>query len=141
MGSSSFPNRDLSLVRAACRTMAIVASNVIVPLAFAAVATGLLSSLGTPWGLFRHYWVALKLALTLIATVVLLVQIAPIGRLAEIAADPASRLDDFAGARRPLSHSIGGADGSRAVQVLGVYKPRGLTRYGWRKQRDREAAG
>ncbi|WP_345556649.1 hypothetical protein [Streptomonospora halophila] len=33
-------------------------------LSLTAVATGLVCALGTQWGLFRHYWVAAKLALT-----------------------------------------------------------------------------
>jgi hypothetical protein len=31
--------------------------SVLVPLAFALLLTGLLRSLGTRWGLARHYWV------------------------------------------------------------------------------------
>jgi hypothetical protein len=45
---------------------------VIVPLAVAALLTGLVMALGTPWGLFRHYWVLISLVLTILATVVLL---------------------------------------------------------------------
>ena len=52
--------------------MDLTARFVIVPLAFAALLTGLIQSLGTPWGLFRHYWVLTKLLLTVFATVVLL---------------------------------------------------------------------
>jgi hypothetical protein len=39
-------------------------------------------------------------------------------------------------ARRPLIHSVGDLIVLVAIQVLGVYKPRGLTRYGWRKQHE-----
>lgn len=35
-------------------------------------ASGLLQSLGTPWGLFRHYWVIVKLSISVLATTVLL---------------------------------------------------------------------
>jgi hypothetical protein len=106
-------------------------------LAFAALLTGLISSLGTTWGLFCHYWVLLKLVLTTFATVVLLVQLGPIRALATTASDPSATLADLAGARRPLIHSVGGLIVLLAIQVLGVYKPRGLTRYGWRKQYER----
>ena len=37
----------------------------VIPLAFAALATGLLSSLATKWGLLRHWWVLVKFALTI----------------------------------------------------------------------------
>lgn len=136
---ASVASRNPQLVRAACLAMALLVSNVIVPFAFAALVTGLVSSLGTAWGLFRHYWVLLKLVLTLVATIVLLVQLAPIRALATIAADPGSSIADLAGAQRPLIHSIGGLLVLIAIQMLGVYKPRGLTRYGWRKQH--EASG
>ena len=44
------------------------------PVAIGTIATGVLLSLGTKWGLIHHYWVATKLALTVgvIATAILL---------------------------------------------------------------------
>ncbi|MFC4560342.1 hypothetical protein ACFO4E_00575 [Nocardiopsis mangrovi] len=36
----------------------------VLPLSLTALVTGLVLALGTPWGLFRHYWVALKLGFT-----------------------------------------------------------------------------
>ena len=45
---------------------------VIVPLAIASLLTGVVQALATPWGLFRHYWVVIKLFLTVFATLVLL---------------------------------------------------------------------
>src|SRR5882757_7628158 len=61
-------SRDAQMVRAVYPAMELVARFVIVPLAFAALFTGLIQSLGTPWGLFRHYWVLLKLLITVFAT-------------------------------------------------------------------------
>ena len=37
---------------------------VIVPASLASLLTGLVQSLGTEWGLFRHYWVSAKFLLT-----------------------------------------------------------------------------
>jgi hypothetical protein len=48
-------SRDAQLVRAVYLAMALIASYVIVPLAFGSFLTGLVLSLGTRWGLFRHY--------------------------------------------------------------------------------------
>jgi hypothetical protein len=56
---------------------AIVGSALLVPLALVALTTGVLLGLLTPWGLFRHWWVALKLALTLGGTVLALVVLTP----------------------------------------------------------------
>src|ERR1700730_18219028 len=66
--------QDAQMVRAAYPAMALIARFVIVPLTFASLLTGLIQSLGTPVGLFRHYWVLVKLLLTAFAAVVLLVQ-------------------------------------------------------------------
>jgi hypothetical protein len=66
--------------------MALVTSSVIVPLCFASLLTGVAQSLMTPWGLIRHYWVVVKLLLTVLSTAVLLVHMSPIGYLARIAA-------------------------------------------------------
>jgi hypothetical protein len=126
-------------VRAAYLAMALLVSYVIVPLAFTSLLSGVISALGTKWGLFRHYWVLVKLVLTVIAIAVLLVQRAPISQLAVIAADPASAVAVLGENRRPLIHAAGGLVVLLVVQVLGVYKPRGMTRYGWR-QRDQSSS-
>src|SRR5262245_52468666 len=43
----------------------------ILPFSVAALLTGLIQALGTPWGLFRHYWVLTKFAITLGAVLLL----------------------------------------------------------------------
>ena len=58
---------------------------VIVPLAFAALITGIVASLGTQWGLIRYYWVAFKLVITVAAIAVLFVHTEPIDDLASLA--------------------------------------------------------
>jgi hypothetical protein len=78
-------SQDIKMVRAAYLAMELIARIVIVPLAFASLLTGLIQSLGTPWGLFRHYWVVVKLLLTVFATVVLLVKMELIGYAARLA--------------------------------------------------------
>jgi hypothetical protein len=69
VGIAAAANREPQTVRAAWIAMELMGWSVIVPLALAALVTGLVISLGTPWGLFRHYWVLISLALTLLATV------------------------------------------------------------------------
>jgi hypothetical protein len=63
-------SRDAQMVRTSYAAMELTARFVIVPLAFASLLTGLIESLGTPWGLFRNYWVLAKLLLTTFATIV-----------------------------------------------------------------------
>ena len=130
-------SRDAMAVRAAYVAMDMTTWLVIVPLCLASLATGLVSSLGTMWGLFRHYWVVAKLLFTLVATGLLLLHTRPISLMAEAAANASLGCGDMRGLRIQLV-----ADAGTAVLVLlvnttlAIYKPRGLTPYGWRKQRE-----
>jgi hypothetical protein len=130
-------SEDAQVLRAAYLMMESVARYVIVPLAFASLLTGLVMSLGTNWGLFRHYWVLISFLLTLIATTVLLAETRVISSLAEMSADPTTSSEDLRGMPSTLVHSIGGAVVLLVILVLNVYKPQGMTRHGWRKQRER----
>jgi hypothetical protein len=127
-------SRDAQRLRAAYLAMETIAGSVIVPLAFASLLTGLVVSLGTKWGLFRHYWVLISLVLTTLATVVLLIEARTISALAHMAADPAMSGDDLRALPSTLAHSGGGTLVLLVILVLNVYKPQGMTRYGWRKQ-------
>jgi hypothetical protein len=125
---------DPAFLRAAYIGMGTIAGSVIVPLAMVTVLTGLLLSLGTTWGLIRHWWVTISLVLTVIATVVLVIEAGVIGAYAAIAADPATTTSELRSLGNTLVHSIGGGVVLLTVLVLNVYKPRGMTPYGWRKQ-------
>src|SRR5229473_3235612 len=72
LGVTAVISPDTQIVCAAWTAMDVTGWWAIVPLAVAALLTGLVMSLGTPWGLFRHYWVLISLALTIGCTVVLL---------------------------------------------------------------------
>lgn len=127
--------QDAQTVRAAYLAMEMIARFVIVPLAFASLLTGLSQSLGTPWGLFRHYWVLVKLLLTLFATSVLLVKMELIGYATRLAAEtPLPRADLRAAGIQLVVHAAGGLLVLLVPAVLSVYKPSGVTRYGWQKQ-------
>jgi hypothetical protein len=125
---------DAAAVRGAWLAMDRVASSVIVPLALASLVTGLVMALGTKWGLFRHWWVVVSLVLTTGATLVLLSEAGVIGRAAGIAADPMTSVEALLALPPTLVHSVGGLVVLLVIQVLNVYKPHGLTPYGWRKQ-------
>lgn len=132
--------QDAQTVRAACLAMELIARFVIVPLAFASLLTGLIQSLGTPWGLFRHYWVVVKLLLTVFATAVLLVKMELIGYAARPAAETTlSPADLRAAGIQLVVHAAGGLLVLLVPAVLSVYKPPGVTRYGRREQYEQEA--
>jgi hypothetical protein len=127
-------SQQAALVRGAYLAMDLIAWLVIVPLAFASLVTGVVQALGTKWGLFRHYWVLAKLLLTVIATIVLLVQMKPIGILAGAAAEATWSSPDLGGLQlRVLLHAGGGLLVLLVVTTLAVFKPWGMTRYGARK--------
>ena len=65
--------------------------SVLVPLAFASLLTGLIQSLGTNWGLARHYWVLAKLLINVVTTTVLLLYLPTFAAMAAVAADPRAR--------------------------------------------------
>lgn len=127
---------DPELVRSAWTAMNLVVSSAIVPLALASLVSGLVMSLGTKWGLFRHWWVLISLVLTVLATVVLVSEAGVVNRIAAVAADPATSDDRLLALPSTLLHSVGGLLVLLVIQLLNVYKPQGLTPYGWRKQQE-----
>ena len=127
---------DDATVKGAYIAMDVVARLVIVPLAIAALGTGIVQSLGTTWGLFHHYWVLIKLVITTLAFVVLLLQMASISALAQAASLQALGSSDLRQARSSLVvHAAGGLLVLLVPMTLSIYKPRGMTRHGQRKQR------
>ena len=121
------------IVRAAYLSMELTTWFVIVPLSVAALLTGLVESLGTTWGLFRHYWVVAKLGLTVLATIILLVHTQPIGAVAAVAADRMLSSTDLRQLRIQLTADAGAALLALLVATtLSVYKPWGMTSYGRR---------
>jgi hypothetical protein len=131
-------SRDAQMVRTAYSAMELTARFVIVPLALASLLSGLIESLGTPWGLFRHYWVLVKLLLTIFATIVLLAKLPLIGYAARRAAEATlSRADLRAVGIQLAVHATGGLLVLLVVTALSVYKPWGLTRYGQTRQEKR----
>jgi hypothetical protein len=131
---------DAPMVRAAYLAMELTTWFVIVPLAFASLLTGIEQSLGTAWGLFRHWWVLMKLLLTVFATIVLVLKMELISYVASVAAETALSSADLRKARIELViHAGGGLLVLLVPIVLSEYKPRGMTRYGWRKQHEQRA--
>ena len=98
-------SEDATTVRGAYLVMEAAAWFILVPLAFASLLTGLVQSLGTTWGLFRHYWVVFKLLINVVATIVLMVYMETFSFMAAVAADPTT---DLAAVRNasPLLHAV-----------------------------------
>ncbi|NGY61285.1 hypothetical protein G7043_20375 [Lentzea sp. NEAU-D13] len=125
-------------VRGSYIAMELIGWYVIVPLSIASFLTGLLQSLSTTWGLFRHYWVLAKLLISVVATGLLLLHMTPTSQVAAVALERALTGGDLGALRVQLV-----ADATAAVAVLliavslSIFKPRGLTPQGTKWQANR----
>jgi hypothetical protein len=126
---------DAQMVNAAYLAMKMITWYVIVPFSLIPLLlTGPILSLGTPWGLFRHYWILAKLAINILSTLILLVHLQPINYLSRRTAEAV-----LSSADRTLQILMVIASGVALLTLLvatslAVYKPRGMTPFGWRKQ-------
>ncbi len=124
----ALPSPDAPAGRAAYVAMDLVTRLVIVPMALGSSLSGIVSSLGTNWGLLRHYWVLVKVFLTIPATLVLLLHSAPIAELARVAEGPAVIGGDLGRLRAQLFAAAAAAAVVLVVATaLSIYKPRGRT--------------
>ncbi|MCF3118484.1 DUF2269 domain-containing protein [Streptomyces arenae] len=118
-------------IEAAVRSMKVFTDWLVLPLALLTLLSGLLLSLGTPWGLARHRWVYAKFWLTLATTAASAFSLRPgiNATAATVAAgDP---LTDPSGL---IAGPIVSLSAYVFMTVISVLKPWGLTRRG-RKQR------
>jgi hypothetical protein len=85
---------------------------------------------GQPWGLFRHYWVLLKLSATTVLTLLLMLHMQPTRRLGA-----AAGTIGFDVTVRPIQVQLA-VDAAGAlialvvIVALAIAKPRGVTRLG-----------
>ena len=128
-------SQDSQMVRSSYITMELIGWFIIVPACLFSLSTGLVQSLGTPWGLFRYYWILVKFLLTIVSTIILFLHMQPISYLADVASKTSLSNSDFRGLRIQFL-----ADAGAALLVLlitttiSVYKPWGRTPYGLRVQ-------
>jgi hypothetical protein len=132
LGIATGRSSDGETVRAGWIAMELTGWYIIVPLAIGSLVTGSAIALGTRWGLFRHYWVTISLALTLFATIVLVLHMPTVSAQADWAREAtAAELGELGG---DVLHPAIGLAVLVFVLGLNVFKPRGMTRYGQRKQ-------
>lgn len=132
---AALSSEDVHTVRGAYLALELIGRFALVPLAVAALLTGIVQSLGTPWGLIRHYWVLFKLMITVVATVVLLLYMETLGYLATVAASASNGADQTLLQTPSVVIHAGGALVLLLVAtVLAVFKPRGRTPFGLRQR-------
>jgi len=126
LGIAAVSAEDAQRVRSAWIAMDVIGWSAIVPLAIGSLLTGLLISLGSAWGLFRHYWVLITFALTTFSVTILLLHMPSVSE--------AARRPSVTERGGDLLHPGLGLLVLLVVTALNVYKPRGVTPYGWRRQ-------
>lgn len=133
---AAMTSSNLQILKAVWIAIRLMGWFAVVPLSLISLLTGLVMSLGTKWGLFRHYWVLFSLVLTVFANVILLQHMQTVDALASLAAEMTN--SDVVTLRQGLGgelfHGGVGLLLLIVIQVVNIYKPRGLTSYGWRKQ-------
>ena len=132
LGIAAGAARDAETVRAAWIAMELTGWFVIVPLAMSALITGVALSVATSWGLLRHYWVVVSLALTALSLGVVLLHMPTVSAMAETARG--SEDADVLQLGGEVIHPVLGLLVLTVITALNVHKPRGLTPYGVRKQ-------
>jgi uncharacterized membrane protein len=76
---------DAASVASAFNAIRMIVPIAVPPLSLSIVATGLLLGLGTPWGLVRHWWVLVKLVLSLVMAVLVFTSLVPgVNAIAEL---------------------------------------------------------
>ena len=125
LGFSAIFGADPSTVYPAAR---LIGSTIVAPLALISLASGVVLARLSGWGLFRYWWVTLKLAITLILTLVVLTVLVP--RLATAAEIAAAHAPFDVAQRVPLALAPALATVFLVLNVaLAVYRP------GWRVRR------
>lgn len=130
---------DVGVVDAAYGGTTLIWRFAIIPFALAAMTTGLIQALSTPWGLVRHYWVVVKFLLTFGAVVLLLLHTESLLPTLSAAAIDSSRGHVAAHSGiPPRIHLIVAASGTLLLLLvtttLSIFKPWGKTAYGQRKE-------
>jgi hypothetical protein len=134
---AALTSRDEETVRGFYVAMELTGWYVIVPFCLASLVTGLVLALGTPWGLFRYYWVLIKFLITVVSALILFGFTQTLGSLGALAADTALSMAELRNLNQsPAVHSGGGLLALLLTTILAVYKPWGITRYGQRKRDD-----
>lgn len=134
LGTAARVSEQPPTIRSSWIAMELIGWVVIVPLGCLAFLTGLVMSLGTRWGLIRHYWVMIAMVLTSVALAVLMLHMPSVSATTAMARTGDDQAVLHLGG--DIAHPALGLLVLVVVAVLNLYKPRGLTRYG-RRQRVR----
>jgi len=128
---------DMLMIQTGWTILELIGWYLLVPMAISALFTGIIMSLGTSWGLFRHYWVLISLLLTCVATIILVQHMPTVSFYADYVTQIENITRDGLGGE--FVHAGIGLLVLMVIQILNIYKPRGMTPYGWRKKQENRA--
>ena len=126
---------DTEAIRASYLAMNLLGEFAIVPFSLATLVIGIIEAFGTPWGLLRYRWVAVKFLLTAGASALLVLhQFTAVARAAAIAMATPPGMQPLVG---NLAQQLVGDAGVAlvllvAIAAISILKPWGLTRRGHR---------
>ncbi|WP_189106304.1 DUF2269 domain-containing protein [Streptomyces camponoticapitis] len=127
LGVTAYTTGDSTLTDASYRAMDVFADRLLAPIVVVTLVSGLVLSLGTPWGLARHHWVWIKFWITLVTGAATVFALRPgIGRAADSGGVPDISL---------VAAPTVATSAYLFMTVISVLKPWGLTRRG-RRHRD-----
>jgi hypothetical protein len=123
-------SKDTLDVRSAWIGMDLIGWWALVPLAVGSLVTGVMLSLGTKWGLLQHYWVSFSFVGTIVLTGILVAHMPSVDRMTQMARTASP--DHLLAMPADLVHPFVGLLLLIGILVLNIYKPKGVTRRGWR---------
>lgn len=119
-------SQNTQLTRSAYLSMEVSGWFVLVPFCLAALLTGVIESITTKWGFFKHYWILVKLILTIAATIILLLHMKPISYIANVATEATFPATVLPNVRLKLIADAGAALLLLLfITTISVYKPWG----------------
>ncbi len=119
-------SEDNQLVRSSLIAMKLSAWFVIVPFCLTSLFTGVVQAVGTKWGLFKYYWIVVKLFLTVASTILLLLHMQPINYLAGVTSDSSFSTSQHTEQLIDLISKAGAAILVLvAITTISIYKPWG----------------
>ena len=131
LGTTAATTGSAVTVEASVRAMKLFADWLLLPAAFLTLLTGLVLSLGTPWGLVRYRWVCTKFWLTVATTTATVFALRPGVHSAVTAVAAGGPLPD---AGDVLFGPVVSLSAYVFMSAISVLKPWGLTRRGRRRR-------
>lgn len=129
LGITAYATGDPTLTEASYRAMKVFSDWLLVPVVVTTLVSGLVLSLGTPWGLARHRWVWIKFWITLVTGAATVFALRP------------GIVHAASGGGVPDSSLVAAPSVATAaylfMTVISVLKPWGLTRRGRRHRAER----